>query len=92
MLYGINFIVLEFLKLSNIKDKRVKFKRRKTGKEYDIKISPSLDVFLKYYTKEKEREDFIFSVIKGESSFEQYRDSKYALASYNKKLKKIAKL
>jgi len=91
-LYGINFIDMAYLIPSNIMDGRVHFTRRKTGKEYSIKISHQLQKILDFYTDNKKKDDFIFPIIKREIDIDKYHDVKWARARYNKKLKIIAKL
>lgn len=91
-LYGVNFIDMAFLKPSNIIDGRVQFKRRKTGKEYSIKIGSQLEQMLSFYLNDKKKDDFIFPIIKRELEIDQYHDVKWARAQYNKRLKIIAEL
>lgn len=92
MLFGMSFIDMAFLKISNIVDGRIKFQRKKTSKVYDIKITEQLDEILKYYTKGKNRDDFILPILKRHALDLQYKDEKWALKRYNKGLKEIARL
>ncbi|GAL81112.1 integrase [Algibacter lectus] len=91
MLYGVSFIDMAFLKLENIIDKRIKFLRRKTSKPYDIKITSQLNEILACYTKNKDKTDFIFPIIKRDTYELQYKDVLWARKSYNSGLKEIAK-
>ncbi|MFI1771263.1 tyrosine-type recombinase/integrase [Thalassobellus citreus] len=91
MLYGVSFIDMAFLKLENIVDNRIKFFRRKTSKPYDIKITPQLKEILTFYTKNKDKSDFIFPIIKRDTYELQYKDVLWARKVYNKGLKQIAK-
>ena len=91
-LMGAPFINLAFLKMENIVDGRIQYKRKKTGRFYDIKINPSLEKILSYYTKGKKDSDFILPIIKSEDLKEQYRDVQWAIGRYNKRLKEVAKL
>tara|TARA_R110002050_G_scaffold243115_2_gene379526 strand:- start:15783 stop:17000 length:1218 start_codon:yes stop_codon:yes gene_type:complete len=91
MLYGVSFIDMAFLKLENIIDNRIKFFRRKTSKPYDIKITPQLKEILTFYTKNKDKSDFIFPIIKRDTYELQYKDVLWARKVYNKGLKQIAK-
>ena len=52
------------LKISNIKDGRVDYKRKKTGREHSIKIIPALQVILDKYIVGKAKNAFILDVIK----------------------------
>lgn len=91
-LYGLNFIDLAFLKHENIVGDRVEFKRRKTGKEFSIKISPQLHPILEYYLNQENESDFIFPIVKRAKGIDQYHDAKWARARYNKKLKMISEM
>ncbi len=92
MLYGISFMDLAFLKIHNIEDGRIKFQRKKTSKLYDIKITDQLKEIFNFYTKCKEKDEFIFPIIKRSSPDLQYKDVIWARNRYNKGLKDIAKL
>ena len=90
MLYGVSFIDMAFLKLENIIDNRIKFFRSKTSKPYDIKITSQLKEILACYTKNKDKSDFIFPIIKREKYELQYKDVLWARKAYNQGLKQIA--
>ncbi|MEZ4848172.1 MAG: site-specific integrase [Bacteroidia bacterium] len=81
---------LAFLKLDNIKDGRIQYRRRKTAKLYDIRISEQLKNILSFYTKGKEDEDFIFPIIKRQELENQYKDAKWARKRYNLGLQELA--
>ncbi|PHS52805.1 MAG: hypothetical protein COB01_06360 [Lutibacter sp.] len=51
-LIGISFMDLILLKKSNIKNGRIMYKRRKTGKLYSIKVMPLVSDILSLYTNE----------------------------------------
>lgn len=90
-LMGAPFVDLVFLKRSNIVDGRVQYKRQKTGRFYDIKISDSLMPIINYYLKGKKQNDFLLPVIRRKKPDEQYKDFLWAQGRYNKRLKDIAK-
>lgn len=90
-MYGISFIDMAFLKLNNIVDGRIRFKRRKTGKPYDLKITSQLQEILNYYMKDKKPNDFIFPIITRSTLAEQYRDVENRRKLYNRSLKDLAK-
>nr|WP_321406811.1 site-specific integrase [uncultured Carboxylicivirga sp.] len=89
-LMGASFTDLAHLQLKNIVDGRVQYKRQKTGKHYDIKISPQLQPILDYYTQGKIKEDYILPVIRSKDSKEQYKHIVRARKKYNKRLRLIA--
>ena len=92
MLYGISFVDLAFLKVANIVDGRIKFQRKKTGRQYDIKITEKLKTLLEPYLIGKEKEDYIFSIVKRDDILLQYKDVEWERKRYNRGLKKIAEL
>lgn len=92
LMFGLNFIDMAYLKVSNQVDGRVKYKRRKTAKLYDIKISDQLKSILDYYIAGKSEDEYIFPVIVRENIFDQYREIDQARKMYNKQLKKIAEM
>jgi len=91
-LQGAPFMDLAFLKMNKLIDGRVQYKRKKTGRFYDIKITPSLQSILDYYLSSKNPNDFILPIIKRESLVDQYNDVQWAHKRHNIRLKEIAKL
>lgn len=92
LLYGMNFTDMAYLKVNNIINGRIKFRRKKTGKLYDIKITDQLAEILNIYTKGKPRDSYIFPVIKREDPALQEREISWERQRYNRGLKTIAKL
>jgi len=92
MLYGMPFMDMALLKITNIKNGRIDYQRKKTSKNYDIKISEPLSKILGFYLKDKTKLEFIFPIIKRDTSEQQYKDVIRKRKIYNKKLKKIADL
>lgn len=88
---GAPYFDLANLKVKNIIDGRVQYKRQKTGKFYDIKITENLKPILDYYTKGKSPDNFILPIIKREKLTEQYKDVLWARERYNVRLKTMAK-
>lgn len=92
MLFGMSFIDMAFLKMSNIVDGRVKFQRKKTSKLYDIKITPQMKQMLDFYFLGKKKDDFILPIIKRETLDLQYKDVHGARKRFNKGLRRIAEI
>lgn len=90
-LMGAPFVDLAFLKLSNIVDGRVQYKRQKTGKFYDIKITDNLRPIINYYMQGKAFDDFLLPFVKRTSLNDRYKDVMWARKRYNTRLKEIAK-
>lgn len=89
MMYGMNFSDMAFLKKTDIRDGRVQYRRRKTGKLYDIKITDALNKIFSHYSEQTADSDFIFPIIKREDPALQDRDIQWARKRYNKKLKDL---
>lgn len=88
MMYGMNFSDMAYLKKSDRKDGRITYRRQKTKKIYDIKITANLDKILSYYA-EKTEGDFIFPIIKREDPLLQDKDIQWARKRYNMRLKDL---
>lgn len=83
---------MAFMKFSNIINGRIKYRRKKTAKLYDIKITEQLSELLGFYMKDKESDDFIFPIIKRTKISDQYKDIEWARKRFNRGLKKLAEL
>jgi len=88
MMYGMNFTDMAHLKKSDINNGRINYRRKKTSKLYDIKITDSLRVILDYYINNEN--EYVFPIIKRETGLLQAKDIQWARKRYNKKLKLIA--
>jgi integrase/recombinase XerD len=91
MMYGMNYTDMAFLKRENIQNGRIIYRRRKTSKLYDIKITYGLNKIIVFYTAQDEDSLYVFPIIKRENLSMQYKDIQWARKRYNKKLKLIAK-
>ena len=89
---GAPFVDLVFLKVRNIVDGRIQYQRQKTGRHYDIKITPQLKEILDFYVKGKDKNEFVLPLIKRETLEDQYRDLQSTQNRYNKQLKKIGEM
>ena len=98
---GMNFVDLANLKMTNLEDDRLIYKRQKTkrsqsSKEFNIKINEEAKNILKYYTIGKALNDFIFPVldlsVNITNSKELLRNYESARAKHNRRLKELAKI
>lgn len=92
MMYGMNFADMAYLEKSSIENGRIRYRRRKTGKLYDIKITPALEKILNYYILQDAHSKFVFPVLKRETPALREKDIQWARKRYNKKLKALATL
>lgn len=90
---GINFSDLLTLKLENVEDGRLVFRRKKTGKIYSIKIQQEAQRRLQFYLKDvqKNPNDFIFPFVKSsDSPLRFYKKIGLLIHATNENLRKIA--
>ena len=92
MLYGMNYSDMAFLQKSDIIHGRIKYRRRKTSKLYDIKISQALEKILNYYIDQNKECPYVFPIIKSENAIEQENNILWSRKRYNKQLKALAAL
>ncbi len=94
---GMNWSDMAHLKMNNIVNDRIEYIRlktkRKTVKSFSIKINPKIQGILSYYTPGKDKDNFIFPIIKRtDSPFIIREDIKNRLRRYNKNLGRIGNL
>jgi integrase len=92
MMYGMNFADMAYLEKSDIENGRIKYRRRKTGKLYDIKITPPLEKILLHYIQQNPDSRFVFPILKRVEPALREKDIQWARKRYNKKLKVLATL
>ena len=92
LMNGISFIDMAFLKLDNIIDGRIQYRRQKTARYYDIKLTPQLSSIMDCYLMGKDKTDYIFPIVKRKEMQDQFKDIQWERKRYNKRLKEIAKL
>jgi len=91
-LMGASFVDLAFLKVDNIYNNRIEYKRRKTGRLHSIPISKPLQELLGQYLEGKGKKDFILNIIKSSDPKQQVVNVRNELRRYNRSLKEIGKL
>ena len=79
--------------VKSIDKDRLFYKRVKTGKEYSIKLTDSVQEIINYYIKGKGKNDYLFPIIKRtDNPFDTLKDINNCLKTHNKYLKKIAEI
>lgn len=92
-LLGMNYSDMAHLKLENIDNGRIKYKRIKSKRLYDIKISEKLKVLLEPFLLGKGQDDYIFDIAsKDVDELVQYKRIKQKLKRHNEALKELAQL
>jgi len=98
---GMNFIDLVFLRMNNIQNGRLVYRRRKTKrgenvKEFTIKINTEAQKILNYYTKDKKATDLIFPILEDHIDVKDDQELNYIYeykrGNHNRRLKTIAKM
>lgn len=92
LLNGMSFVDMAHLKLSNLIDGRIKYSRKKTNEPYNIKIHNQLKPFLTFFTKGKEKSDYLLNIIKSDIPTDSYNQIVWARKRFNDNLKKLAEL
>lgn len=92
LLNGMSFVDMAHLKLSNIVDGRIKYSRKKTDEPYNIKVHHQLKPFLTFFTKGKEKSDYLLNIIKSDIPIDSYNQIVWARKRFNDNLKKLAEL
>ena len=89
---GMNWIDMAMLKVANIENGRINYKRAKTGKDYTVGITKSAQRILNYYLKGKEPADYVFDIVTRDHDPQLLRrDIQYHMKAVNKNLKALAK-
>lgn len=86
---GASFVDIALLKLSNINEGRLYYKRRKTGRLHSISMTPALQAIIDEVAKEKKPDDYIFDIVKTDEPTLQSTQIRDELRRYNKTLKEI---
>jgi len=90
LMYGMNFADMAQLRKTDCVDGRVQYRRRKTSKLYDIKITDNLQEILSHYSEQAPESAYVFPIIKRDTAILQARDVQWARKAFNKNLKTIA--
>lgn len=92
-LIGMNFTDMARLKVANINNSRIEYRRSKTKKLFSIKISDALWQLLDEYVGSKHESDYILPVIHSPGTLEEeYLQVKNGLRLFNYGLKDIGKM
>ena len=91
MMYGMNFKDMAYFKKDNIADGRIYYRRTKTSRLFDIKITANLEKILSYYLNLDPLSPYVFPILKSEESMEMHYGAKWARNRYNSKLDEMGK-
>ncbi len=87
---GMSFVDIAYLKVSNINNDRLTYKRKKTKQKFSIKLNDKSNEIISRYNNLKNKKNYIFPILlrKGQ----EYLDYRNAMRLMNKKLKDIGDL
>ena len=74
LMNGISFIDIAFLKVENIIDGRIQYRRQKTARHYDIKVTPQLSSIMDHYLMGKDKTTHIFPIVKRKEIQDQFNN------------------
>lgn len=89
--WGMSFIDMAFMPPDAIVDGRIKYKRSKTSRLYNIKLGIEARTIIDFYLQGREGASFIFPIISQNGYDDNYADMKRAKLSCELKLKSFSK-
>jgi len=92
--WGVVNIIIPVVSIMRLRivDGRIQYERQKTAQPFDIKIPDQLWPILKYFTRNKSKDEYILPVVKRDTPIGRYKDIDWARRRYNRNLKQIAEL
>lgn len=88
---GISFVDIAFLKKSHIYGNYLTYYRRKTHQQITVKLEPpSLEILNRY--ADTSQAGYLFPILRDTSPADNYREYRYQLGVYNKRLNQLSKL
>lgn len=89
---GMSFVDLAFLKKEDIKNNTICYSRHKTKQKLEITLTTPLLQIINKYIRLSAASAFLFPIIKGGTTHQQYQDYVSGLVKQNKALKILANL
>lgn len=87
---GMPFVDIAFLRLSQIKDDTLTYKRHKTGQQVTVNLLPCMMTIINKYARDDR--EYIFPIISASDEGTAYREYRDMLGKYNRVLKKIGRM
>ena len=88
---GMCFVDLAYLRKSNIKEGVIKYCRKKTGQQVEVKITTELQIIIDSFATEVKFSNYVFPIIREEGKRESFQYEN-ALRLQNRRLKALSKL
>lgn len=87
---GMSFVDLAYLRKDNIRGGFIRYVRKKTGRQIEVRISPEIQEIIDSFSSEVRNSSYVFPIIKQEKNSQLQYET--ALRRQNIYLKKLAKL
>ncbi len=84
---GMSFVDMAYLKRDNIRDGRIRYIRRKTGQEIEIRVEPEMRRIIERYADEAR--PYVFPILRSTLPEKAYREYRAAMSYHNKNLKRL---
>lgn len=88
---GMSFIDLAYLRKENIKDGFIRYVRKKTGQQIEVRITPEIQAIIDRFAGEVKHTPYVFPLIR-DNNKDAYKQYETALRIQNSRLKKVAEL
>lgn len=87
---GMSFIDMAYLKVNDLLNDRLQYRRLKTGQMFTIKLIPEAKAIIEKYADLSKKNNYLFPIVQHEEK--KFAEYKSALRITNKKLKEIGEL
>ncbi len=86
---GMSFVDIAFIKVENIHQNRLQYRRAKTGQIFSIKLTDEANEIIARYTDFSNPQNYVFPIVQNEIT--KYDDYSREMRRTNRRLKKIGK-
>lgn len=84
---GMSFVDMAYLKRDNIRNGKIRYIRRKTGQEIEIRIEPQMRAIIERYADNGRI--YVFPILKQQNPLKEYSEYRIASSFYNRQLKRL---
>lgn len=86
---GMSFVDMAYLRKDNIHGNLIRYYRKKTGQQIEVKVTPKLQWLIESFAEEVKNSDYLFPIIRNDTKSKRL-DYESGLRQQNKCLKKLA--
>lgn len=92
LLRGLPFVDLAYLRKSDLQGNVITYRRRKTGRQLSVTLTPETAGLLRLYMNRDESSPYLFSILtSNEGTEEAYREYQLALRNFNRRLEVLGR-